>query len=719
MLEPKTTLTADPAEILRHLTHITRRWGELGQPPEVAPILEIVYLSAADKAEVKHVSHYRTAPADLAEAARDIAAMNKHQINAYCVVNPLDGFNMPRGGQRASRDNILASFYQWADADDAQAAENIRQFVGPKCTFHVLTGTQPSMRPHVYWELEQPAVGRAALDEWEQVQKAIAATLKTDPSVTDSPRIMRIAGTVNWPKPQKQKKGYIPEVTTLRIYDPAERPPVTAERMQRAFSGAQQSLSAQAMPRAPMTGAGAFEIDTGGGQSLDRERMAVQALSGVEWHNAVIRLVGSYVAKGLNDAEIHGLTAPLTLPGYTTQDTAREVQTAIDGARRKGWTPETYASPAALQTAPAHDASDFDAPRRPSNLEWFDDAEPALGGAYIVKGVLDAGAMSVIYGPSNSGKTFFAFDLAYHVAIGAKWRNRRVAQTAVLYLAAEGGNGAMNRMAALKQEHGVCDVPLALKRAGLDLLHDQADLQHIADLAREVKTAHPDKPLLIVIDTLSRIMAGGDENSAADMTALIRNVDAVREATGAHIMLVHHTGKDTARGARGHSSLRAATDTEIEVSNENGARAAMVTKQRDHRGGETFAFALKSVVLGTDTDGDDVTSCVVESVAEEEHAAAVMQKKGLGGNQKIIADAFDQMLGEGLGVPNMGGVGMPEPGKFWTVDLEELRRISREKMFVTDTRSAFNQAMKALTADRGLFVIWGNTVWRTDRMVNK
>ena len=54
---------------------------------------------------------------------------------------------------------------------------------------------------------------------------------------------------------------------------------------------------------------------------------------------------------------------------------------------------------------------------------------------------------------------------------------------------------------------------------------------------------------IIEIDTLSRIMAGGDENNAADMTALIRNIDTLRAATGAHVVLVHHTGKDTARGA--------------------------------------------------------------------------------------------------------------------------------------------------------------------------
>ena len=223
---------------------------------------------------------------------------------------------------------------------------------------------------------------------------------------------------------------------------------------------------------------------------------------------------------------------------------------------------------------------------------------------------------------------------------------------------------------------------------------------------------------LIVIDTLSRVMAGGDENSAADMTALIRNVDAIRATTGAHILTVHHTGKDTARGARGHSSLRAATDTEIEIANEDGARAAVVTKQRDHNGGETFAFDLKSVSLGHDQDGDEVTSCVVEPVDSEDFKAAVAQKKGLGGNQKILADTFDQMVGEGMARPNPGGVGFPDPGRFWCVGMDEFRAAAMGKMAATNKRGAFIEAWKALTDGRGLFCAASDLVWRTDRKVN-
>jgi RecA/RadA recombinase len=243
-------------------------------------------------------------------------------------------------------------------------------------------------------------------------------------------------------------------------------------------------------------------------------------------------------------------------------------------------------------------------------IEWLAELKPALDQAYMIKGLLDHGAMSVLYGPSNSGKTFFALDVAFHIAAARQRQGRRVHAGTVLYLAAEGGNGIANRMVALRERTGLTEVPLALRRAGLDLLKPEADLPRLVQLADEIGI---DTPLnMIVVDTLSRVIAGGDENGPVDMTAFVRNVDELRQKTGAHVMVVHHTGKDVARGARGHNSLRAATDTEIEIQiDEDGGRSAVVTKQRDHPGGETFCFALDPVPLGKDQDGDPVSSCVV------------------------------------------------------------------------------------------------------------
>lgn len=219
----------------------------------------------------------------------------------------------------------------------------------------------------------------------------------------------------------------------------------------------------------------------------------------------------------------------------------------------------------------------------------------------LVEDLLDQGAMSVLYGESNTGKTFVAMDLAYHVASGRPWGGKQTERRCVVYVAAEGGIGARKRAAALQAKYGPCPGFLYVL-APVNLLDPNSDLAPLIELLRSV-----DRLGLIVLDTLSRVLAGGDENSSIDMGALVRHFDAIRTATSAHLMVVHHTGKNLAKGARGHSLLRAATDTEIEVS----AEGIRVTKQRDLEKRSAAKFGLETVVLGQDARRKDVTSCTV------------------------------------------------------------------------------------------------------------
>lgn len=691
---PEQAALPDAAAIRADLEYMTARWSELDAPA----VFEIRAFKENASSKVA-----KFAPDWIDEAVDWIESLNELGYNIYAVRNPI---RCEMTGSAKDSD-IIGAFFLWADCDDPAAAGNVHRFDGPKWSAAVVTGTVPTTRVHTYWALQQPITDMA---EWRAMQEQIAAHFGSDRTVVNPSRIMRVGGTVAYPASHKQARGYVKEVTTIRTKYDEDRPAVTLDQMRRVFGS-----STPAKPAHPSSN---FNIDTGIRPALDRERTAIQALSGVEWNNAVLKLVGSYIRKGLSDGEIHALTDPLTLAGFTVEQTRAEVQDIIN---------RTRANPR-FELAQDYAQSNFDAPATttPSSdytglLEWFDDIQPALTDSYIVKGVMSAEAMSVVYGPSNSGKTFFALDIAYHIAIGAPWRGRRVKQSCVLYLAAEGGRGVANRVAALRLEHGVCNVPFALRRAGLDLLHNQANLDQIYSLANEVKAHQPDMPLVIVIDTLSRVMAGGDENSAADMTALIRNIDAIREATGAHVMLVHHTGKDTARGARGHSSLRAATDTEIEVgvSGDEGdeTRAAMVTKQRDYQGGETFAFSLKSLPLGMDQDGDEVTSCIVEAQESEAFLASKAAKKGIGGNQKLILDSFDLLIADGLGRPNPGGTGFPEPGKFQCINIDDLRRVAQGKMNGSDAGRLFRQAFTALSGNRGVICMADKLVWRTDRKI--
>jgi len=235
--------------------------------------------------------------------------------------------------------------------------------------------------------------------------------------------------------------------------------------------------------------------------------------------------------------------------------------------------------------------------------------------ADFVEGLLTDGGASVVYGPSNCGKSFWTLDLAAAVATGKPFRGELATeQGAVVYVALEGSHGARNRIEALKRGGRLpTGTPLFLCFEAVSLL----ELGHAGRLAASVTQAAEQSAMpcrLVILDTLARAMGGGDENKGQDMGTAVASMDAVRAATGAHVLLVHHCGKNEALGARGHSSLRAAVDTEIEISRPEGETVSTVraTKQRDMPQGEAMPFSLDQVTLGTDRRGRPITSCIVK-----------------------------------------------------------------------------------------------------------
>jgi hypothetical protein len=250
-------------------------------------------------------------------------------------------------------------------------------------------------------------------------------------------------------------------------------------------------------------------------------------------------------------------------------------------------------------------------------------ASAATGPApYLIKNLLQRGSHAVLYGAPGEGKTFVALDLAYHVAAGREWQGQRVAQGLALYLAYEGVGGLSRRGAALMAHYGNADVPLYVMPADFNL-REKPGRQELA----AVIAGLPEKPALIVIDTLARAMKGGDENSAQDMGALNDAVAALIHATGACVLLIHHSGKNKASGARGSSALLGAVDTEIEVAD----NAITPTKQRDVEMIDPIGFSLHPIMLGMDEDGDEITSCVVMP------AAAIKSRiRGLRGQQRDV-----------------------------------------------------------------------------------
>jgi hypothetical protein len=182
-----------------------------------------------------------------------------------------------------------------------------------------------------------------------------------------------------------------------------------------------------------------------------------------------------------------------------------------------------------------------------------------------------------------------------------------------VYIAAEGGYGIRNRLAAYRKEAPwTKGAPFVVLPQTVDLLNPAADTLPLIEMIRAAEETAGAKVAVVVLDTLARVMTGGNENASEDMTSFVANVDRIRQETGAAVLIIHHAGKDATKGARGHSSLRAAADTEILVEGLEGTRIATVQKQRDLPSGQRYGFDLVVVEVGVDPeDGTAITSCVL------------------------------------------------------------------------------------------------------------
>lgn len=256
-----------------------------------------------------------------------------------------------------------------------------------------------------------------------------------------------------------------------------------------------------------------------------------------------------------------------------------------------------------------------------------------------VKGVMPETGIAAIYGPSGSGKSFLAMDLALRVAKGDAWFQSRVTPCPVVYVALEGEGGLSNRLSAYRRQHGeIVGEVFFLAGEPCSLLQPN----DVRDLARSIQATGLHGGV-VVIDTLNRAAPGMDENSSADMGRVIAATKQLQSRIGGLIILVHHTGKDASKGMRGHSSLHAALDAAIEVARNGDQREWKVAKAKDGEDGLSHSFRLDVVELGFDEDGDSITSCVItpESNAANNVRNARIPK---GGNQKIVWDRLRELL---------------------------------------------------------------------------
>ena len=224
----------------------------------------------------------------------------------------------------------------------------------------------------------------------------------------------------------------------------------------------------------------------------------------------------------------------------------------------------------------------------------------------LIEGVLFENTGAELCGGQATLKSFVALSIAEAIASGADWHGRATRKTPACYITGEGSAAIGKRIRALEIQTGrSCEVQFLLEAVQLHQPEEvEALLLAIAQL--------PEKPGLIVVDTLARCFVGGEENSARDAGLFVAGVDRIRAATGATVLILHHINKSG--DTRGSTAFAGAFDTMIEAKRENTIVSLRCLKQKDAPDFEAITLARRVVELDIDgEDGQPLTSLVFET----------------------------------------------------------------------------------------------------------
>lgn len=223
-------------------------------------------------------------------------------------------------GQAADDEDFLKTYVVWADADNDEqvtTAKAAYQAANLPPAMVVVTGRVPYRRAQFWWPLETPLENIEAL---RVTVRGIADALGTDHGVLTGKQLMRLAGTLAWPKPNKP--GRVLERTELVQPDGAPRE-VALEALHRAFPPAGRTSNAPSSIK-----------DLLPDHASQRERFAITLEEG-KWHEGALAFTASLIQRGFSPADVLALAPAFVRPGYSLEETELDLAVMIDGAVRK------------------------------------------------------------------------------------------------------------------------------------------------------------------------------------------------------------------------------------------------------------------------------------------------------------------------------------------------------------------------------------------------
>lgn len=247
------------------------------------------------------------------------------------------------------------------------------------------------------------------------------------------------------------------------------------------------------------------------------------------------------------------------------------------------------------------------------------DCEEYTPPEWVIEDLFSVNTLNMIYGEPKSGKTNTVLDMAFHVAtpVLEKWNGHYITHGHVAYFALEGADGIKKRLKVWRDKYGIMPDEMDIDIFTESFKFDGTDPDHTIEKTIAEITEGGKKPVLIVVDTLNRAMAG-DENSTKDATNIIEAFTRIQRETGAAVNIIHHSGH-TGTHARGSSVFYGNFDNMFRVEKNSEGQIVFIHEfSKDEATHSDMVFDIETRDTGWKRkNGSPVTSCTIEFNEEE------------------------------------------------------------------------------------------------------
>lgn len=359
-------------------------------------------------------------------------------------------------------------------------------------------------------------------------------------------------------------------------------------------------------------------------------------------------------------------------------------------------------------------------PKPPLKFLSYDDMVNLPDPEWLIEGLIMEETSALLFGKSNSFKSFLAIDMACSVATGAYglgWHGQKIVDGwPVLYIATEGALGvAKQRIPGWMEAHGIpanmrSDMTLYPQEIAIDddkaidallrsaaIWTDRDGSENWSDPAFAFK--------LVVIDIFGASMMG-PETSDETARAWVRNINRIMRTMKCAVLTVAHTGWADDTRARMHTHFWGSFDTRMKAEGDKDSLTTVLTIDRHKDADSSGQWGFRMDVVDTPTGGTTLVPRLCDEVEKG-------QKRRVYGKPAVALQALSEALieqGKTIAGPNYPACPV--------VSLEAWQTMcGRHGLTDSDNpeslKKAFHRAKSALI-DKGVVKQFDSHVWKAN-----